>query len=102
MEATRVCASITWRSLEATVAPPNDMASIVGGALERIFQLLRDQIDHPLPPCTAVVWKEKRSPNSKKEKTLTKRCQALRLCLRPGRHIAPSTILIHARGSMHM
>jgi hypothetical protein len=31
------------------------MTSIVGGALERILQLLRDQIDHHLPPCTAIV-----------------------------------------------
>jgi len=52
------------------------MAFIVGGALERTFQLLRDQIDHHLSPYTAVGWEEERSPNSKKEKTLTKRCQA--------------------------
>jgi len=55
------------------------MASIIGGALERIFQLLRDQIDQHLPPCTAVVWEEKRSPNSKKEKTHTKRCTSIAL-----------------------
>ena len=30
----------------------NDLASIVGGALERIFQLLRDKIDHHIPSCT--------------------------------------------------
>jgi len=84
------------------VAPPNDMAFLVGGALQRTFQLLRDQIDHHLPPYTAIVWEEECSPNSKKEKTLTKRCQALRLCLRPGRHTAPSNILTRARGSMHM
>jgi len=65
-------ASTAWRSLEVTVAPSNDRGSIVGGALERIFQLLRDQVDHHLPPCTAIVWEEKRSPNSKKEKTRTK------------------------------
>ena len=76
------------------------MASIVGGALERIFQLLRYQIDHHLSPYTAIVWEEERSPNSKKEKTRTKRCQALRWCLRPGRPIAPSNILTRARGSM--
>ena len=35
-------------------------------------ELLRDQVDHHLPPCTALVWEEKRSPNSKKEKTRTK------------------------------
>src|SRR5712691_4447270 len=102
MEATRVCASITWRSLEATVAPPNDMASIIGGALERIFQLLRDQIDHHLPPCTTVVWEEKRSPNRKKAKTRTKRCHALRLCLRRRRYLAPSNRPTRARGSRHM
>ena len=51
----------------------NDIASIVEGALKRIFQPLRDQIDHHLPPCTAIVWEEERSPNSKKEKTCTKR-----------------------------
>ena len=71
MEAPRVCASIALRSLEGTVAPPNDMAPIAGGALERIFQTLRDEIDHHLPPYTAVVWKEAYSPNSKKEKTRT-------------------------------
>jgi hypothetical protein len=55
------------------VAPPHALVSIVGGALERIFQLLRDQIDHHLPPYTAVIWEEEHSPNNKKEKTLTKR-----------------------------
>jgi len=77
MEAPRVCASIALRSLEGTVAPPNDMAPIAGGALERIFQTLRDEIDHHLPPYTAVVWKEAYSPNSKKEKTPTKRCTSV-------------------------
>jgi len=33
----------------------NDRASIIGGALERTFQPLRDQIDHHIPSCTAVV-----------------------------------------------
>jgi len=84
------------------VAPPNDMASSVGGALQRIFQLLRDEIDHHLPPYTAVMWEEEHSPNSKKEKTLTKRYQALRLCLRPDRNITPSNIRTPARGSMLM
>ena len=97
-----MCAYITWRSLEATVAPPNDMASIVGEALERIFQLLRDQIDHHRPPYTAVVWDEEHSPNSEQEKTRTKRCQALRLCRRPGRTLTPSRIRTRARGSMQM
>ena len=100
MEAARVCAYTALRSLEATVAPPNDITSLVGGALERIFQLFRSQIDHSLPPYTAVVWEEEHSPNSKKEPTLTKRGQALRLCLRPGRTLAPSNLLTHARGSM--
>ena len=53
------------------------MTSIVGGALERIFQTLRDEIDHPLPPYTAVVWKEEYSPNSTKAKTRTKRCTSV-------------------------
>jgi len=55
------------------------MAFIVGGALERTFQLLRDQIDHHLPPYTAIVWEEEYSPNSKKEKTRTKRCTSIAL-----------------------
>jgi hypothetical protein len=73
------------------VAPPNDLGSIAGGALERILQLLRYQRDHHLPPCI-VVWEEERSPKSKKAKALPKRCQALRLCLRSGRPSAPSSI----------
>ena len=97
-----MCASIALRSLEGTVAPPNDMASIAGGALERIFQTLRDEIDHPLPPYTAVVWKEEHSPNSKKEKTRPKRCQALRLYLMLGRTIAPSNRRRRARRSIQM
>jgi hypothetical protein len=55
------------------------MAFIVGGALERTFQLLRDQIDHHLPPYTASVWEEEYSPNSKKEKTRTKRGTSIAL-----------------------
>ena len=80
----------------------NDRTSLVGGALERPFQLLRDQIDHHRPPSTAVVWEEEHSPNSKKAKTRIKRCQALRLGLRPCRTITPSRILTRARGSMQM
>jgi len=95
-----VCAYLALRYLEPTVAPPNDIDSIAGGALERIFQLLRDQIDHHRSPYTAVGWDEECSPNSQKEKTRTKRCQALRWCLRLGRPIAPSNILTRARGSM--
>jgi len=97
-----VCTSTALHYLQTTVAPPNDMTSIIGGALERIFQLLRDQVNHHLPPCTAIVWEENGSSNSKKEKTPTKLCQALRLCLSPGRPVAPSTTLRRARGSMHM
>ena len=55
----------------------NDITSIVGGALERIFQPLRNQIDHHIPSCTAVVWEEERSPNHKAAKgiyTDTKHC----------------------------
>jgi hypothetical protein len=33
----------------------NDRASIVEGALARIFQLFRDEIDHHIPRCTAIV-----------------------------------------------
>ena len=84
------------------MAPPNNMAFIVGGALERIFQLLCDQINHHLSPYTAVVWEEECSPNSKKAKTHPKSCQALHLCLRLGRPIAPSNILTRARGSIHV
>src|SRR6266436_5880079 len=63
-----------------TTSPP-----WLGGALQRIFQLLRYKIDHHLPPCTAVVWLAAHAPNRKGAKELTKRCQALRLGLRPGR-----------------
>ena len=63
-----MCAYIALRSLEGTVAPPNDMASITGGALERIFQTLRDEIDHHLPPDTAVVWEEKNSLKQQESK----------------------------------
>jgi hypothetical protein len=67
------------------VAPPHDLVSIVGGALERIFQTLRDQIDHHLPPSTAVVWEEEHAPNSKKEKTRTKRYTRVAPVLEPWR-----------------
>ena len=97
-----MCAYLALRYLEPTVAPPNDIDSIAGGALERIFQLLRDQIDHHLSPYTVVGWEEECSPNSKKEKTRPKSRRALRLCLRLGRPIAPSTVLTRARGSMHV
>ena len=75
----------------------NDIASIVGGALERIFQPLRDQIDHHIPSCTAVVWEEEHAPNHKAAKALIHRYQALRLVLKPGRMLAPSRLLTHLR-----
>ena len=75
----------------------NDLASIVGGALQRIFQLLRDQIDHHIPSCTAVVWEETHAPNHKAAKACKHRDQALRLVLKPGRMIAPSRLLTHLR-----
>jgi hypothetical protein len=78
----------------------NDLASIVGGALQRIFQLLRDQIDHHIPSCTAVVWEEKHTPNHKAAKAFIYRDQALRLFLKPGRNIAPSRLLTPTKGSM--
>ena len=77
--------AIVWRSLSGTVAPPHDLVSLVGGALERIFQTLRDQIDHHLPPSTAVVWEEKHSANSKKAKTRTKRYTSVAPVLEPWR-----------------
>lgn len=79
----------------------NDLASIVEGALQRIFQPLCDQIDHHIPSCTAVVWKEERSPNHKAAKACIHRCQALRLVLKPGRTLAPSRLLTPTRGSIH-
>ncbi len=79
----------------------NDIASIVEGALKRIFQLLRDQIDHHIPSCTAVLWEEERSPNHKPAKAFIHRCQALRLVLKPGRTLAPSRLLTPTRGSRH-
>ena len=85
MEAAPVCAYIVWRSLSGTVAPPHDLVSLVGGALERIFQTLRDQLDHHLPPSTAVVWEEEHSANSKKEKTRTKRYTSVAPVLEPWR-----------------
>jgi len=37
----------------------------------------RDQIDHHLPPCTAIVWEEERSPTARRKdmrKEMHKRC----------------------------
>ena len=58
-----------------------DTAFIVGGALERTFQPLRDEIDHHIPSCTAVVGEEQRSPNHSTAKALIPRDQVLRLVL---------------------
>jgi hypothetical protein len=78
----------------------NDRASIVEGALARIFQLFRDEIDYHTPPCTAIVWKEQRSPNHKAAKAFIHKYQAWRLVLKPGRITAPSRLLTPTRGSM--
>ena len=59
----------------------NNRASIVGGALERIFQPLCDQTDHHIPSCTAVVLAEEHAPNHKAAKALIPRYQVLRLVL---------------------
>jgi hypothetical protein len=75
----------------------NDSASIVGRALERIFQPLRDQIDHHIPSCTAVVLVEAHTPNHKAAKALIHRDQVLRLVLKPGRMLAPSRLRAHRR-----
>ena len=61
----------------------NDLASRVGGACARIFQPLRDQIDHHIPSCTAVVREEERSPDDKAAKAFINRGQARRLVLKP-------------------
>jgi len=46
----------------------HDTTSIVGGALARPFQPLRNEIDHHIPPCTALVWEEEPSPTYKGSK----------------------------------
>ena len=51
--------------------------------MERIFQTLRDERDHHLPPYTALVWKEAYSPNSKKEKTRTQEMPSVALVPEP-------------------
>src|SRR6266702_8741043 len=96
----RVYASTPHCALLGDRGSSNDIASIVEGALERIFQPLRDQIDHHIPSCTAVVWEEERSPNHKAAKAFITRYQALRLVLKPGRIRAPSRLLTPTRGSM--
>jgi hypothetical protein len=75
----------------------NDLASIVGGALPRIFQLLCDEIKHHIPSCTAVVWEKRHSPTHKAAKACIHRYQALRLVLKPGGMLAPSHLLTHLR-----
>ena len=74
----------------------NDLASLVGGALVRIFQPLRDQINHHIPSCTAM-WKEEHAPHHTAAKACIYRDPALRLVLKPGRMIAPSRLLTHLR-----
>jgi hypothetical protein len=75
----------------------NDSASIIGGAWERIFQPLCDQIDHHIPSCAAVVLAEAHAPNHKAAKALIPRDQVLRLVLKPGRMLAPSRLRAHLR-----
>ena len=48
----RVYVSTPHYALSQRPSLSNDLASIVGGALERILQLLRDKIDHHIPSCT--------------------------------------------------
>ena len=79
----------------------NDIASLVGGALVRIFQPLRDQIDHHIPSCTAV-WKEEDAPHHTAAKACLYRDQALRLVLKPGRMIAPSRLLTPLREGAYL
>ena len=69
----------------------NDRASLVGGALGRIFQPLRDQIQHHIPSCTAV-WNEEHAPHHTAAKACLDRDPAWRLVLKPGRIIAPSRL----------
>ena len=46
----------------------NDIASIIGGALVRIFQALRNQIDHNIPSCTPAVYEEEDTPQAPSSK----------------------------------
>jgi len=86
-----------------TVAPPNDMDLIIGGAVERIFKLPRRQIHSYIPHYTPhfgeVVLGERRSPYGKKEGPLKKNLQELSLDLRPGRKNAPSSIIALLEGA---
>src|SRR5438309_7168438 len=87
--------------LNLTMAPPNDLDLVIGGAVERIFQPPRCQIHHRPPRCREVVLREKRPPNRKKENPLKRSLQVLSLYLRPGRNNAPSAMLTPIGGSMH-
>lgn len=86
--------------LYLSVAPPNDLDLIIGGAVERIFQPPRCQIHHHPPRCGEVVLREKRSPNREKENPFKRSLQVLSLYLRPGRNNAPSSMLTPTGGSM--
>ena len=70
---------------DLTLAPPNDLDLLIGGAVERIFQPPRCQIHHHPPRCGKVVLREKCSPNRKKKNPLERSLQALSPYLRPGR-----------------
>ena len=83
-----------------TMAPPNDLNLVIGGAVERIFEPPRCQIYHRPPRCGEVVLREKRSLNRKKENPLKRSLQVLSLYLRPGRNNAPSPMLTPTGGSM--
>src|SRR6266436_6478217 len=54
----------------------SDTTSIVGGALARPFQPLRNEIDHHTPPCTALVGKRSPLPSTKAAKALLHRDHA--------------------------
>ena len=79
-----------------------DPAFLVGGALERTFQPLRNERDHRIPSCTAVAWEEEASPKHKAAKAFLHRYQALRLVLKPGRIVAPSRLLTYLREGAHV
>jgi hypothetical protein len=92
-----VCALTPHGLCRSDHSSTNDIASIVGGALQRIFQLLCDQIKHHIPSCTAVVWAEEHAPTHKAAKACIHRYQALRVALKPGGMLAPSHLLTHLR-----
>ena len=92
-----VCAPTPHGLCRSDRSSANDIASIVGGALPRIFQLLCDEIKHHIPSCTAVVWEKRHSPTHKAAKACIHRYQALRLVLKPGGMLAPSHLLTPLR-----